>query len=129
MSPRKPGHGFPTVRDPEPVEPCTHAGAWRDGDPPTCGRCGIAGTWVGHRIEPHRTVVKPRKGRPGLPPEQRRRHEVRVYLTDAEVAALDARRGEQSRSSYLAERLGSPMRGAAHWGSSFQKLREVWNGR
>ena len=45
-------------------------------------------------------------GRPPLPVEDARRHRVRVYLDDAEVAALDARRGAESRSEWIARVAG-----------------------
>ena len=48
----------------------------------------------------------PGAGRPPLPEEEARAHRVRVYLDGAELALLDALRGERSRSEYLVEEAG-----------------------
>lgn len=50
------------------------------------------------RIENH---TNGRGGRPKLPADDRRSCRVVVLMTRAELAALDAARGEASRSSYL----------------------------
>lgn len=45
-------------------------------------------------------------GRPKRPPATKQGHKVAVYLTADQVAALDAARGAETRSAYLARMAG-----------------------
>ena len=49
----------------------------------------------------------PTAGRPGRKPKEKREHRVPVLLTETEIKRLDELRGEQSRSEFLRDRLGT----------------------
>lgn len=50
--------------------------------------------------------AKRKPGRPSLPPDDKKSRGIRVNLTSAQVAALDAQRGRVPRSEYLARCAG-----------------------
>lgn len=72
--------------------------------------------------------------RPALPPATRRSHEERVYLSAIEVSRLDKRRGDLTRSEYLAAPVRVPydLRGLTiqqPWASLVVQGRKPWENR
>jgi len=50
----------------------------------------------------------PRRGRPPIPEEDRRTHEIKVSLNPAELARLDSERGTMPRGRFLREAWQGP---------------------